>query len=117
MNGIPYNKLLDLFIGTLKDSIQHEAPLFEPTSLVKDFVLERKFESKNIVISTKRTTFNTYREINILLLVRISIPYDIQVEIYNYVAAIEWRMNIQTKKNKLHRKRTSIAQEFIVYSS
>ena len=26
-------------------------------------------------------------------------------------AAIEWRMKIQTKKNKSHRKQTSIAQE------
>ena len=29
-------------------------------------------------------------------------------------AAKEWRMNIQTKQNKPHRKRTSIAQEFTV---
>ena len=29
-------------------------------------------------------------------------------------AAIEWRMKIQTEKNKLHRKQTSIAQEFTV---
>ena len=41
---------------------------------------------------------------------------DIQVESFDNVAAIEWRMNIQTKKNKPHRKRTSIAQEFTVYS-
>ena len=29
-------------------------------------------------------------------------------------AAKEWRMKIQTKQNKPHRKRTSIAQEFTV---
>ena len=29
-------------------------------------------------------------------------------------AAKEWRMKIQTKQNKPHRKQTSIAQEFIV---
>ena len=29
-------------------------------------------------------------------------------------AAKEWRMKIQTEQNKPHRKRTSIAQEFIV---
>ena len=44
-------------------------------------------------------------------------PYDLQVESSDYVAAIEWRMNIQTKKNKPHKKHTSIAQEFTVYSS
>ena len=42
---------------------------------------------------------------------------DIQVESSDYVAAIEWRMNIQTKKNKPHRIQTNIAQEFTVYSS
>ena len=30
------------------------------------------------------------------------------------LAEKEWRMNIQTEKNKPHRKRTSIAQEFTV---
>ena len=44
-------------------------------------------------------------------------PYDLQEESYDYVAAIEWRMNIQTKKKKPHRNQTSIAQEFTVYSS
>ena len=29
-------------------------------------------------------------------------------------AAIEWRMKTQTKQNKPHKKRTSIAQEFTV---
>ena len=42
---------------------------------------------------------------------------DLQVESFDYVAATEWRMNIQTNQNKPHRKRTSIAQEFTVYSS
>ena len=42
---------------------------------------------------------------------------DLQEESSYYVAAIEWRMNIQTKKNKPHRKHTSIVHEFIVYSS
>ena len=32
VDGIPDDKLLDLFIGTLKDNIQHEVCLFEPTS-------------------------------------------------------------------------------------
>lgn len=33
VNGIPEDKLLDIFIGTLKDNIQHEVRLFEPTTL------------------------------------------------------------------------------------
>ena len=41
---------------------------------------------------------------------------DIQAESFDYVATIEWRMNIQTKKNKPHRKQTSIARGFTVYS-
>ena len=43
-------------------------------------------------------------------------PYDLQAESSDYVVAIEWRMNIQTKKNKPHRKWTSIAQEFTISS-
>ena len=40
VEGIADDKLLDLFIGTLKDNIQHEVRLFEPTSLEKaDVVL------------------------------------------------------------------------------
>ena len=42
---------------------------------------------------------------------------DIQAQSSDNVAAIEWRMNLQTKKKKPHRKQTSIAQEFTVYSS
>ena len=42
---------------------------------------------------------------------------DLQVESSDYVAAIEWRMNIQTNKNRPHRKQTSISQEFTLYSS
>ena len=41
---------------------------------------------------------------------------DIQEESSDNVTAIEWRMNIQNKKNKPHRKHTSIAQKFTVYS-
>ena len=32
VDGIPDDKLLDLFIGTLKDNIQLEVRIFEPTS-------------------------------------------------------------------------------------
>ena len=65
MDGIPDDKLLDLFIGTLKDNIQHDVCLFEPTSLEKDFMVARKVESKNMAMFTRRTTSNTYRKNNV----------------------------------------------------
>ena len=37
-------------------------------------------------------------------------------ESFDNFAAIEWKINIQTKQNKPHRKPTIIAQEFTVYS-
>jgi hypothetical protein len=62
VDGMPNDKLLDLFIGTLKDNIQHEVHLFEPTSLKKDFMVARKVESRNMVMATRRITYKTYRE-------------------------------------------------------
>ena len=62
MKNISKDNLLDLFIGTLKDNIQHEVHVFEPSSLKNDFMMARKIESKNIVMNTRRTTSNTYRE-------------------------------------------------------
>ena len=57
MEVIENEKLLDLFIGTLKDNIQHEVHLFEPTL--------RRVESKNLVMATVRTTPNTSKESNV----------------------------------------------------
>ena len=65
VDGISNDKLLDLFIGTLKDKIQHEVRLFEPTSLEKAFMVARKVESKNLVMATRRTTPNPSRESNV----------------------------------------------------
>ena len=65
VEGIPDDRLLDLLIGTLKDNIQHEVCLFDPTSLEKDFMVARKVESKNLVMATRRTTPNTSRESNV----------------------------------------------------
>lgn len=64
MNDIPEDRLFDLFIGTLKDNIQHEVRLFEPTSLEMAFRMARKAESKNMVMTTKRFPSNAYRENN-----------------------------------------------------
>ena len=49
---------MDLFIGTLKDNIQHEVCLFEATSLEMDFRMERKVESKNMTMTTKNFPSN-----------------------------------------------------------
>ena len=42
VKNISEDNLLDLFIGTLKDNIQHEVRPFELSSLEKDFMMERK---------------------------------------------------------------------------
>ena len=65
VDGILDDKLLNLFIETLKDNIQHEVHLFEPTSLDKDFMVARKDESKKMAMDTKRTTSHTYKENNV----------------------------------------------------
>ena len=45
VKNISEDNLLALFIGTLRDNIQHEVWLFEPSSLEKNFMMERKVES------------------------------------------------------------------------
>ena len=62
MKNISKDNLLDLFIGTLKDKIQHEFHLFEPSSLEKDFMMARKVESKHMEMTTRNNTSNTYKE-------------------------------------------------------
>ena len=46
-----------MFIGNLKDNIQHEVRLWEPDSLEKAFRLESKIENK-IMVTMKPTTHN-----------------------------------------------------------
>jgi hypothetical protein len=56
--------LIDVFIGTLKDNIEHEVRLWEPKSLENAFKVERNVESKNMAMATRRTYPNIYRENN-----------------------------------------------------
>jgi hypothetical protein len=56
--------LIDVFIGTLKDNIQHEFCLWEPKSLENAFKVARNVESKNMAMATRRTNPNIYRENN-----------------------------------------------------
>ena len=62
VKNISEDNLLDLFIRTLKDNIQHAVHLFEPSSLEKDFMMERKVGSKNMVMTTRNNIPNTYIE-------------------------------------------------------
>ena len=51
---------IDLFIGTLKDNIQHEFHVLEPDSLEKAFRLAIKIECKIMV--TRKPTTHFYKE-------------------------------------------------------
>jgi hypothetical protein len=61
---IPDEHLIDVFIGTLKDNIQHEVHLWEPKSLENAYRVARNVESKNMAMATRRTNPNSYRENN-----------------------------------------------------
>jgi hypothetical protein len=61
---IPDEHLIDVFIGTLKDNIQHEVRLWEPKSLENAFKVARNVESKNMAMATRRNYPNIYRENN-----------------------------------------------------
>jgi hypothetical protein len=61
---IPDEHLIDVFIGNLKDNIQHEVRLWEPKSLENAFRVARNVESKNMAMATRRTNPNIYRENN-----------------------------------------------------
>jgi hypothetical protein len=64
VTDIPYEHLIDVFIGTLRDNIQHEVHLWEPKSLENAFRVARNVESKNMAMATRRTNPNIYRENN-----------------------------------------------------
>jgi hypothetical protein len=62
---IPDEHLIDVFIVTLKDNIQHDFFLWEPKSLENAFKVARNVESKNMDMDTRRTTPKIYRENNV----------------------------------------------------
>jgi gas vesicle protein len=61
---IPTEHLIDVFIGTLKDNIQHGVLLWKPKSLENAFKVERNVESKNMAMATRSNNPNIYRENN-----------------------------------------------------
>ena len=60
VTNIPEEHRIDVFIGTLKDSIQHEVHLWESDSLEKAFRLARKNECK--IMATRKPTTHFYKE-------------------------------------------------------
>ena len=59
VKNIPEEHRIDVFIGTLKEKIQHDVCLWEPDSLEKAFRLARKMESK--IMATKKHTTHNYK--------------------------------------------------------
>jgi hypothetical protein len=64
VTNIPDEQFIDVFIGTLRDNIQHEVRLWEPKSLENAFKVARNVESKNMAMATIRTNPYIYRENN-----------------------------------------------------
>src|ERR1700735_5662131 len=60
VKDIPEEHRIDVFIGNLKDNIQHEVRLWEPDSLEKAFRLARKMESK--IMATRKHTGHNYKD-------------------------------------------------------
>eukprot|EP00253_Pinus_taeda_P022383 PITA_22383 len=59
VKDIPEEHRIDLFIGTLKDNIEHDVHLWEPDSLEKAFRLARKMERK--IMATRKPTTHNYK--------------------------------------------------------
>ena len=59
VNGVSEKQRIDVFIGTLKDNIQHEVHLWEPNSLEKAYRLARKVERK--IMETRKSTTHNYK--------------------------------------------------------
>eukprot|EP00253_Pinus_taeda_P025928 PITA_25928 len=59
VKNIPEEHRIDVFIGTLKDNIQHYVCLWEPNSLEKALGLARKMEIK--IIATRKHTTHNYK--------------------------------------------------------
>ena len=52
--------MIDVFIGTLKDNIQHEVRVWEPDSLDNALRLEIKIECK--IMATRKPTTHIYKD-------------------------------------------------------
>ena len=66
VTDIPKEHRIYVFIGTLKDKIQHEVHIWEPNSLEKEFRLARKIECK--IIATRKPITHIYKDGSVVLL-------------------------------------------------
>ena len=64
VKNIPEEHRVDVFIGTLKDNIQHDVHLWELDSLEKAFRLARKRERK--IMETRKHTTHIYKDGSVL---------------------------------------------------
>ena len=60
VTDIPVEHKIDVFIGNLKDNIQHNFRVWEPDSLEKAFRLARKIESE--IMATRKPTTHIYKD-------------------------------------------------------
>ena len=67
VTDIPEEHKIDLFIGTLKDNIQHEVHFLELDSLEKAFRLARKIECKIMARQGSLPLTSIKREVLLLL--------------------------------------------------
>ena len=65
VNDIPEEYRINVFIGILKDNIQHEVRLWEPDSFEKTFRLARKIERKieRKIMATRKPTTHNYKDV------------------------------------------------------
>jgi len=63
VNDIPKEHRIYVFIGNLKDNIQHEVLLWGPDSLKKAFRVARKVERK--IMATRKSTTHNYKDISV----------------------------------------------------
>ena len=68
VNDIPDEHLIDVFIGTLKDNIQHEVHLWEHKSLESAFKVAINVESKFMAMATRRPILTSIERTMLLLL-------------------------------------------------
>ena len=87
---------IDVFIGTLKDKIQHEVRLWEPDSLEKAFRVARKIESK--IMATRKYTTHNYTNGSV---VAPSLPQPTRLTPHNWRKKKEKRFLIVVIENTL----------------
>jgi hypothetical protein len=68
VTGILDEHFIDVFMGTLKDHIQHKVRLWEPKSLENAFKVARNVESKNMAMATEGPILTSIERTMLLLI-------------------------------------------------